>query len=288
MIGPGAIGGVMAAALLGSGDHDVVACARTGFDQLVLERKGETTTFDLRCVTDPAHVDGADLVVLATKAFQTGEAAGWLDALCGADTVVAALQNGVEHRQRLDPLIGDAALAPVIVFCPASRSGPGRVWLDGRAMLTVPDDAAGRAVADAFDGTFVDVQRSDDWLSVAWTKLLSNSAGGAITTLARGSNRLLIDSDAAALALALMDEIVAVGRAEGANLPDGIGARVLEGIQALAGDHHSSIVVDRLAGRPTEWSVRNDVVVRKAAEHGIDVPLNRAMTTLLRLGEPSG
>jgi 2-dehydropantoate 2-reductase len=84
-----------------------------------------------------------------------------------------------------------------------------------------------------------------------------------------------------------MTEAAEVGRSEGAHLPDDIADVVLGGIRAMAADHHSSIVVDRLAGRPTEWEVRNDVVVRKAAEHGIAVPLNQAMTTLLRLGEPS-
>ncbi len=184
-------------------------------------------------------------------------------------------------------LIGQASLAPTIVFCPAERLAPGHVRLSGRAALTVPDDRAGRFVASVFDGSYVKVRTSADWLTDAWIKLLSNCAGGAVTTLARGSNRLLDDPDAAELCRGLMSEAAAVGRAEGARLPDDIADIVMAGIRSMAADHHSSIVVDRLAGRPTEWRVRNEIVVRKAAEHGIAVPLNHAMTTLLRLGEPS-
>jgi ketopantoate reductase len=45
-------------------------------------------------------------------------------------------------------------------------------------------------------------------------------------------------------------------------------------------------VVDRIEGRATEWDARNAVVERIAKRHGIEVPLNRLMTTLIRLGEP--
>ena len=49
----------------------------------------------------------------------------------------------------------------------------------------------------------------------------------------------------------------------------------------------ASIVVDRLAGQPTEWDARNASVLRFADAHGIDVPINRLLTTLIRLGEPT-
>jgi 2-dehydropantoate 2-reductase len=52
------------------------------------------------------------------------------------------------------------------------------------------------------------------------------------------------------------------------------------------GDQLSSITRDRLAGLATEWQARNQVIVRKAARHGIAVPLNQALTTLLRVSEP--
>jgi ketopantoate reductase len=41
-----------------------------------------------------------------------------------------------------------------------------------------------------------------------------------------------------------------------------------------------------LAGRPTEWQARNEVVLRLAAKHGIDVPLNDLACHLIRAGEP--
>jgi 2-dehydropantoate 2-reductase len=286
VVGPGAIGCVMAAAVMSTGRHEVIVGARTPFTELVVECPDHTERHRPTVIVEPPRPEPLDLVVLATKAHQTDGAQPWLDAWCGPSTVVAVLQNGVEHVERVGPRIGGAHLAPGIVFCPAERSTPGRVRVGGRSAFTVPDDASGAAVADAFEGSFMRVHRSSDWRTDAWVKLLSNCAGGAVTTLARRSNRVLADPDAADLCRRLMVEAASVGRAEGAALPADIADRVLEGIRASAADHHSSIVVDRLAGRSTEWRVRNEVVVRKAAEHGIDVPLSQALTTLLRLGEP--
>jgi 2-dehydropantoate 2-reductase len=38
---------------------------------------------------------------------------------------------------------------------------------------------------------------------------------------------------------------------------------------------------DFIAGRETEWEARNGVIVRKGAQHGIDVPGSRRLVPLL-------
>lgn len=287
VVGVGAIGGVAAAALAARDDHDIVHCVRRAYTEFAFDDQGQPSTIPVRAETDPAVVGVVDVVVLATKAFQLVDVAPWLERLCGPDTVVAALINGIEHRELVTPLIGPAQLAPTIVFIPASRRGPGHASLDGDiATLTVPDDAPGHVVAAAFTDTFVKVKPTEDFAAMAWTKLLSNSALGVVCTLARRNNEILHDPDAQALCHALMDEIMAVAAAEGVGLRPGIADAVLEGTLAFAATHQPSILVDRLAGQRSEWEVRNEVVVRLARRHGIDVPLNAAMTTLLRLGEP--
>ena len=76
-------------------------------------------------LTDPAIVrDTADWILLAVKAHQTDGASGWLKALAGPGSVVAVLQNGVEHRDRVGPLAREAAVLPVIVWCPAETISP--------------------------------------------------------------------------------------------------------------------------------------------------------------------
>ncbi len=115
-----------------------------------------------------------------------------------------------------------------------------------------------------------------------------NAAGGGLCVIAGSDDGLFgRDAEAYSIATGLMEEVAAVGRAEGANLPPELPGQMMAAMSERASGHVSSITVDRLEGRPTEWDARNGVVVRLARKHGIEVPMNRVLTTLIRLGEPS-
>lgn len=67
--------------------------------------------------TDPGEVSGpVDVVLLAVKATQNDQAAGWLARLCDVHTIVVVLQNGVEQVEQVQP------------HCPRSPVIPGIVW----------------------------------------------------------------------------------------------------------------------------------------------------------------
>jgi 2-dehydropantoate 2-reductase len=289
VVGPGAIGCAFAACAMTAG-RTVRFAGPTPFSRLDVETPDGDVGAEVEVATDPADVRPAPLVLLATKAHQSEAALDFLRAGLADGGVLGVLQNGVTHvarmRSLLDSSLPGAPIAPAVVYCPAERTGPGRVTVTGHSRLTVPDDDAGRTVAAALAGGHGEVRVSDDWLTAAWTKLMMNTATGAVAVLARRDNRVFHDAEAGVLALAIMEEVAAVARAEGAVMADDLPARALVVLREGASDHMSSIVVDRLAGRATEWRERNLVVVELARHHGIDVPVNRLTTTLLRLGEP--
>jgi len=90
----------------------------------------------------------------------------------------------------------------------------------------------------------------------------------------------------AELALGIMEECVAVGRAAGATLPDALARQVLERILALPAGAGNSMLYDRRAGRPLELDARNGAIVRFGARHRIATPLNSAVTALLAAQTP--
>ncbi len=290
MIGPGAIGLVAVSALHDAGRRPLIA-ARTGFEHLVHRHLDAEHRHEVEVITDPAEAAGrlagpVDVVFLATKVHQSDGAANWIEALCGEGSVLAVLQNGIDHRDRLGRYLPAESIAPVVVNLPAERNGIGQVTTTVPVSLTVPNDRAGARVAEALDGSFLAVKPVDDFLTPLWTKLLINSSLGVIGVLTGAPNGVIAEPDAGRLIRDLINEAAAVGRAEGADLPDDIAERIVNRVVDGAPGHRSSIAVDRAAGRPTEWEARNKVVVDLADKHGIDVPLNRAGTTLIRLGEP--
>jgi 2-dehydropantoate 2-reductase len=296
VVGPGAIGCCVAAALLEQG-HEVIFVARQGFDQLSLDGPDRKLIFPVRCTTDADDLDDIDLLILTTKAHQTASVAAFLVKAALQGTPIFVVQNGVDQLERTEAVLRaakpsnasrnfDALILPAVVYCSAHRLAPGHAVREGSAKLILPKTELGDRVASLFEGSFIEIQLSHDWNSAAWGKLLMNASIGALCVLARRNMDVLHDAQACELALVLMEEIIAVGRASGANFSDKAAQDVLLGAIKGSAGHMPSIAQDRLAGLPTEWVARNEVVVRLGERYGVAVPLNSAMTTLLRLGEP--
>jgi 2-dehydropantoate 2-reductase len=281
IIGPGSIGATMAACLHGAGTP-LVLCGRTSRPQLVVvSDEGWTRTVPGPVQTAPDTVDGPlGTVLLAVKATQVADAAPWLERLCGPETVVCVLQNGIEHHELVAPLAPAATLVPCVVWCPAEGGADGVVRLRGAPRLTVPADAGGRAIAAVFAGSACEIELSDDFHSVAWRKLCANALAGMMVLAGRRAGMFRRD-DVAALALAYLDECAAVGRADGADLAAELGQQILARLQAAPEDLGSSILFDHEAGRPLEWKIRNEVIVRRARLHGVATPIGEVLVPLL-------
>lgn len=286
IIGPGAIGGSLAGALIEVG-HDPTLIVRTPFERLRVEWPAGEIDVPASCITTASEIVPADVVIVATKATHNAAIAAEVRAATRPGGVLAIAQNGVDHVERFAGVVGDdVTVVPAVPMLPASRPKPGHIIAGSPSRLVVPAGSGAERVAALFQDSFVTIEVSDDWLSRAWTKLILNAASGGIGVLTRTGSQIFTDPDAQQLLLALMEEVAMVGRAEGARLPEELPRQLQEFSIAKAGGHTSSIIVDRIAGQPTEWRERNDVVVQTARKHGLEVPLNHAVATLMRLGEP--
>jgi 2-dehydropantoate 2-reductase len=286
VIGAGAIGTVLAAAACETG-HAVTVCTRTPLDTLILERDGTEQVLPVTLVNDAAaaaavagRTGPAAVIWVATKVGDTAGTAPWLDRFCGDRTLVAAAQNGLDHHGRLLPFVRSEWVVPALAYIAAERVGPGRVAYLGGDRIVVPKGEAEILLAAAVaDGLVVRGTR-DIW-TATWRKLLGNLIANPITTLTMRRIGVMADPGIAALARGLLVEAVEVGRAEGASLGEEDVVAVLTGTSRYGDQTGSSMLYDRMAGRPLEHRHLTGEVVRRAERHGIPVPLNAAILALL-------
>jgi 2-dehydropantoate 2-reductase len=279
IIGPGAIGGVLAAWLGQDPDHAVTVCARTPFDRLEVETPTGEITSSPRVVTDPADARPADWVLIATKAYDAAGAARWLPSVCRDDTPVVVLQNGVEHVERFAPYVPVERIVPAVIDCPAERNAPGRMRQRGPSWIVVPDSAHGRAFVSLFRRTNFDVS-TGDFTTRAWAKLCINAPCAISAILMQPTGVIQVDP-IPDLTRGMVRECIAVGRAAGATLDDSIVEAVVDGARNAPADSINSLLADRMAGRPMEIDARNGAVVRLGRKHGIPTPLNEMAVALL-------
>lgn len=283
LIGPGAIGTTIAAVL-----HEVgrtpLLCGRTAHPQLLLRHDEGEIAVPGPVLSDPGTIDHAvDLVFVAVKTTQNADSARWLSALCDENTVVCALQNGVEQKAQLEPWVKGATVLPSVVWFPAQREPDASVWLRAQPRLTLPDVPQAKRVADALSGTRCAVELSADFLSVAWRKLLQNAVAG-LMVLANRRAGMFSREDISELALAYLRECLAVARAEGAVLNDSVAHEIVDNFRRLPADLGTSILADRQANRPLEWEIRNGVIQRYGHAQGISVPISDVVVPLLAAG----
>jgi 2-dehydropantoate 2-reductase len=281
VVGVGAIGAAVAAAVRSAGGHELLLCARRPLDEVVVELPdGSAVTLDGPLLTDPGAIDApADWVLLAVKAHQTDGAAGWLSALCGPRTTVAVLQNGIDHVERVGPLVSDARVLPVVNWCPVEPVAPGRVRQRDALRLAVPDGPAGEGLA-ALLGDRAEVAIGRDFEVEAWRKLCANAVSGVMALAGRPAEIFALD-DVRGIARALAHECAAVARAQGVELTAADADDVIAWLEALPSDAGSSILTDRRAGRALEWEARNGVIGRLGRRHGVPTPVSDTVSALL-------
>lgn len=280
VIGPGAIGGAIAACLHSAG-HCVTLCGRSAQAGLeVVTNGGETIVVPGPVYTDPADVaPGARAVFLAVKATQLPAAARWMERLCVAGTTVVALLNGVEHRRLVEPYLGAATLVPAIIWFPAVRDD-WRIVLRAEPSITLPAGPAGHEIAELLAGSGCRVELTDDFLTASWRKLLQNSATAIMALTGRRAG-VFAREDVGELTRRYVNECLTVAQAEGARLPDDVAEQVMTAILNYPADLGTSILADREAKLPLEWELRNGVVTRLARVHGIPTPVGDILVPLL-------
>ena len=279
VVGAGAIGGTFGVRLCRT--HDVTFCVRTPFERLRVETPSGAYDEPVRCATVPAQVGRVDWVLLAVKGHQTAGAAPWLKALAGPGTVIAVMQNGVEHVERTAPFAHGAEVLPMVVNCPADRLGPGRMVQNLHAGLQPQDGEAGRGLAGLFEGTDVKVTLQKDIVTALWTKLCANLAGGPVTALTGQPRGVMRRPDVAALAKTLVRECAEAGRAAGAKIPDDIHETAVATIAGHPPHLSTSMLQDRLAGRPLEADPFTGAVIRAGEKYGVPTPATRVIHPLL-------
>lgn len=283
LIGPGAIGTTIAAVL-----HEVgrtpVLCGRTAHPQLILRHDEGEVVVPGPVLTDPAAINHPfDLVFVAVKTTQVADSANWLAALCDENTVVCALQNGVEQESLLEPYVNGAKVLPSVVWFPAQREPDASVWLRAKPRLTLPDVPEAKRIVDVLIGTGCAVELSTDFISIAWRKLLQNAVAG-LMVLANRRAGMFARGDITELALAYLRECLTVARAKGALLSDKVPQEILDGFHRAPADLGTSILADRQANRPLEWDIRNGVVQRYGHSLGIPTPISDVLIPLLAAG----
>ncbi|WP_199027730.1 ketopantoate reductase family protein [Ralstonia sp. ASV6] len=230
-----------------------------------------------------------DLLIVFTKSMHTRAALASVRQLIGPSTYVLTLQNGLGNVEALASVVPQERILVGVTTWPADLAGPGHVRSHGAGVIRmmtadgVDRPMLERVVCVLSDAGLRSQADANVWGAV-WEKVAFNAALNPLcTVLNRPVDALGAVEDGPALALTIVEEVLAVARASGVNVDAiKVSENVRHAIVAHRG-HKPSMLQDVLAGRPTEIESINGAVVVAARRHGVRVPHTETLMQLVRL-----
>lgn len=277
ILGPGGVGGFLAAALARAGTADVTVVAREPTAALIARDGIAVESVRLGdFVAQPAAVprlDAAvDVLLVATKAAGLDAA---LERVGAEPALVVPLLNGLDHVARLRERFGPRAVAGTIRI-EADRPRPGRVVQTSPFLFVdvASDDPGPRpridALAAALDAAGVPVRIGSSEAQVLWSKLVRLNALACVTSAFDAPlGEIRDDPERRPVLEACVRETAAVARADGAAIDPERTLAELDEAHATLG---SSMRRDIAAGRPPELDAIAGAVLRAGARLGVGCP----------------
>ncbi len=293
VLGPGGVGGFIAAALARDGqDVTVVAreatAARIRQDGISVQsvvlgefvgRPGASAALVGPDSKAPAGLDSAALARPVSALIVATKAVGLSEALLRIETepeLVVPLLNGLDHMTLLRERFGPDTVAAGAIRIEADRPEPARVVHTSRFLrIDVAADhptARGRlpALAGALERAGIPVRIERSEAQALWSKLVRLNAL-ACTTSASGRQIGFIRSDPEwrAKLIGCISEAAAVANEDGAEIDPSTSIAELDDAHEGLG---SSMQRDLAAGREPELDAIAGAVLRAAARHGLSCP----------------
>jgi 2-dehydropantoate 2-reductase len=289
ILGAGGIGGLMGVLLAAGGDRVTLVVREGTVDayppELTLRRHdGSVVTGAARVVSSLPPGDDVDVLWVTTKALHLNAALRSVSA--ARPHCVVPLLNGLDHLAKLEQTFGPEVVIPGTIGVEAERLAPG-IIRQGTPFAFLRLAERGRALLAKSAALLVplgmNVEFVADETTLMWSKLVL-LAPFALATTASGEPLGFIreNPDWLALMTGAVDEVAAVGRAEGAAFDTDYVARTLAPMMNAPPKTSSSMARDVAAGNEPELDAIAGVVVRAAERQSIPVPVLRELMQRVR------
>jgi 2-dehydropantoate 2-reductase len=310
--GAGAVGGLMAGWLARAGHAACVVARGANLTAirdmgLRIRSEGKETTFKVQADSDTARLGAQDCVIVAVKGQSLAQVARGIGPLLGPATSIVTAMNGVpwwffdrlrygEGKLRLESLDPGGALSRAmpterivgcVVHLAASTPEPGLIShnMGRRLILGEPggsNTARTRSVAEALTQAGFEIVQSPFIEKDFWVKLLGNVSFNPVSALTLSTaDRLIADAEVKAYMVAIMREVLAIGRAVGVDADIDPEARI--DMARNLGKFKTSMLQDLEAGKTLEIDGLLTGTLEVARKAGVAAPFTESLSGLARL-----
>ncbi len=296
IVGAGAMGSLFGGRLSQAG-HEVLlfdinrehveAIRRDG---LIIEdlASGQREAVHPAATTKAEQLREVQILVIFVKSAATEAVARQFSQIAGKQTIAVTVQNGLGNEGILKRHFGAERTAAGVTSQGATFLGPGQIRHAGRGPTHLCMSDRNNEKLKDFVGALnqagleTDLEANID--DLIWSKLIINVGINALTALTGLANgRLLEFPDTKTLMADLVAEAVMVVEKRGVQLTYSDPLVMVYQVAEKTGGNRSSMLQDFDRKRRSEIDFINGAIVREAEALGLEVPVNRAVTRLVRV-----
>jgi 2-dehydropantoate 2-reductase len=287
VLGAGAIGSLYGAKLAAENDVTLVGRAEhvAAINSEGLRIEGiEPQIVRLRAATAIEQIGPEALIVLTTKVPNSAVALRPIAHLVRDDTTIICLQNGIGSERIARAALGNrgVVLRGITQFG-AIFKAPGVIQFMARGYTAIEDSERSVRIADVLSAAGLDCRVSPDIGADVWHKLVINCVVNPITAILGCEVGGVANPQLDPLKRLVIDECVAVAAAEGVTFE---GDFIREIDDRFRPSHNiASMLQDLQRGHPTEIDYLNGAVVALGSGHGLECPVNDALTQIIKAME---
>ncbi|MEL6970796.1 MAG: 2-dehydropantoate 2-reductase [Bacteroidota bacterium] len=283
VLGLGAIGHLIAAQLWEKSGLQLHFFNRTERHNLSFkDHLGQLLDRPINCQISPAR-QRLDWLFICLKTYHYLDAAVWFQHLIGPDTRIVVLRNGLAHSTPLLDYADQSKILPVLVDAPTQYNPRGGYYHQlASARLIIPQHPLSSSLQSLLNESQIWIQIAEDFITASWEKLIESAAIGAITCLTGETCHIFQRQAVRQLYRQLLEEGIAVAQADGAQLSKDYLAQMLQKLAGYPPEKGSSMLTDRLAGRPIEVMAKSGIISQKGKKLGVSTPFHDNYTVLLR------
>jgi 2-dehydropantoate 2-reductase len=311
ILGSGAVGGYFGAKLARAG-QDVAFIARgahldairsTGLE--IQSAKLGDFTIRASAESDTTKVGPVDVAIVSVKAYDNATALPMLAPLVGPDTVVLTLQNGVDSTDEVAAVVGKERVLGGTTYVATALERPGVIVQTGVHRSIIFGEVFGlpgaapsnlrdannvtprvQRLADALAAADIHVTAVSDARVPIWDKYVYLVAFSGFT----GASRLPIGPiwkfpHVQEMFYAAAREIAALAAAEGVTISQDRFDTLRDYMANIPPSTRSSLLIDLEQGKRIEVEALQGAAVRRAAKHGLQLPIVSTLYAVLKAWE---
>ncbi|MEO8677653.1 MAG: ketopantoate reductase family protein [Vicinamibacterales bacterium] len=290
IVGAGGVGSVYGSKL--SARHEVTLVARADFARAVQERglqiEGQHAgIFPVKATARLEALQPGALILVTTKVNDSAAAMAPIVPLLDPSVTILCVQNGIYSERIVRGLVGDRAttLRAITQFGGTIRA-PGVVVDTVGGYTLIEDHGRAQALAEVLTECGLDGRVTPEIKREMWRKAIFNCVINPITAIVGAPVGGIAAPGLVPLKRLVIDECVAVARADGIEFDVDFLAVIDEIYGALT--NIASMRQDLMRGRRTEIDYLNGAVASLGEQYGIDCPVNRALTAIVKGLEAQG